>query len=580
MFVGPARGITQIPPAVDVRDFRPSLLSSYVDARGRVHQLVVRKVGIQPFSLVGASWRGTATPQQIFYARIFQHGFWQTPIRLLVSDEHGPDDSERLALGVRGGTDPLITHDSTGIQVWSISHSTELPPDFRVSLVNSEVTNQDRVRAISPRFETESPYPGTVTSPQGAVVKRPNFVTRAQWGADESWRTSNPQIATTIIAGFIHHTAMKSDYTREEAPAQVRNLYAYFIKTRKYSDIAYNYIVDRFGTVYEGRSGCALSQIQTCDGPSMPAIGGHTAGMNNQTFGIAVMGNFDTTPVDADTSDVLVNSLAQLVAWRIAPYGLNPNTMIRIMSTDTTGLSRYKNGELSKPTPVISGHRDVGLTVCPGRYFYPLMQTIRDKAAQILRPVIRNYSVTPALVNASSNQPVKVSVVIPANANWAISVQDDLTGSLVATVDGQQGTTGPIDYTWDLTDLDGSQVPSGRYSVTISASVNDELIGVKSSGVVVSRPPSQVLGITVSKVKTRTYRVSWQPASSDFVPLLNYKLRVSANKGAVWGPWRTITNASEYQVIGWSRKQSYWIQVLATNSLGSSSVSTYRYWVP
>mgnify|MGYP006270985647 CR=1 FL=1 len=580
ILVAPAQGITQTPPEVSIRDLLPTSGPGYTDERGRLHQLIVNRSPIEPFALVGLSWKGTSVTHHIFYVQVFQYGKWQSAIRLRVNDEHGPDISERVAQRVRGGTDPLIAPHSRGIKVWSISRRNALPLDFRVSLINSDVTSQDQVRAVNPRLGTDSPFPDTVTSPQGAVVKRPTFVTRAEWGADESWRTSEPKIASTLIAGFIHHTATKSDYTREEAPGQIRNLYAYFIKTRKYSDIAYNYIVDRFGTVYEGRSGCPLNQDSNCDGPSKPTIGGHTAGMNNQTFAIAVMGNFDTTPLDADTSNTLVTSVSQLVAWRIAPYGLNPNSMIRILSTDTTGLSRYKNGELSKPTPLISAHRDVGLTVCPGRYFYPLMQTVRDKSAEILRPVIRNFSVTPSLANAVLNQSVKVSGIIPAGANWSIAVQDDLTGLLVANVDGLQGTTGPIDYTWDLTDLDGIQVPSGRYSLTITASINDELIGVKSSGVVVSRPPSQVTGISVKKVKAAHYRIVWAPASSDYVPLRGYKLRVSANRGGVWGPWRLISNVSEYQAIGWSRKKSYWIQLVATNALGDSSPSTYRYWVP
>ncbi len=80
------------------------------------------------------------------------------------------------------------------------------------------------------------------------------IVTRAQWGADESLRRGSPSYATVKMA-FVHHTDTGNDYTAADAPAIVRAIYAYHTQTLGWSDIGYDFLIDRFGTIYEGRYG-------------------------------------------------------------------------------------------------------------------------------------------------------------------------------------------------------------------------------------------------------------------------------------------------------------------------------------
>jgi hypothetical protein len=53
----------------------------------------------------------------------------------------------------------------------------------------------------------------------------------------------------------IHHTASTNDYAAEDVPRLLRGFYAYHVKSQGWSDIGYNFLVDRFGTVWEGRAG-------------------------------------------------------------------------------------------------------------------------------------------------------------------------------------------------------------------------------------------------------------------------------------------------------------------------------------
>jgi uncharacterized protein with LGFP repeats len=84
---------------------------------------------------------------------------------------------------------------------------------------------------------------------------RPVIRSRAEWGADESLRTEAPSYSRTLEAVTVHHTAGSNDYTEARCPAVLRGIYAFHVKSRGWSDIGYNVLVDRFGTAWEGRAG-------------------------------------------------------------------------------------------------------------------------------------------------------------------------------------------------------------------------------------------------------------------------------------------------------------------------------------
>ncbi|MEZ5096961.1 MAG: hypothetical protein R2731_13160 [Nocardioides sp.] len=64
-----------------------------------------------------------------------------------------------------------------------------------------------------------------------------------------------PRYNRTIQQVHIHHTATGSDYKRGEVPKLLRAIYRYHTKTLKWSDIGYNFVVDRFGRAWVGRAG-------------------------------------------------------------------------------------------------------------------------------------------------------------------------------------------------------------------------------------------------------------------------------------------------------------------------------------
>ena len=199
----------------------------------------------------------------------------------------------------------------------------------------------------------------------------PSIVTRAGWNADESIRQSPPQYAATLGFAVIHHTAGANAYTQEEAPAVVRAIELYHVKGNGWNDIGYNFLVDRFGTVYEGRYG----------GVDRNVVGAHALGFNRGSVGIAVLGTYIDAPPPPG-GDRRARPSA-----RVAPRPGPRRPCSPSVSVVSGGSERYPAG-----TPVVlravSGHSDTGLTACPGRPLYARLAALRPKAQSIGLPKI------------------------------------------------------------------------------------------------------------------------------------------------------------------------------------------------
>jgi hypothetical protein len=182
-----------------------------------------------------------------------------------------------------------------------------------------------------------------------AAPSRPNIITRAQWGADESW-AGDPSYASNVDMGVVHHTATSNNYS--DARAVIRSMYRYHTQSLGWKDLGYNIVIDRAGNVYEGRKG----------GLDRGVIGAHASGFNTGSFGVSVIGNYEA----ANPTQASMRALENVIAWQSSVYGIHPE------GTTTRGGTRYST---------IVGHRQVGQTACPGRIMNHL-QSIRAGAAQ------------------------------------------------------------------------------------------------------------------------------------------------------------------------------------------------------
>ena len=614
LFAGPpAQGATKYTPPVSVveLDIAPEPTISGLTV-GKRTTILLSAQSVKPFTLVGLTWVGAVSIGTEFKVRVRESGVWSDYFKLEYGEYQGVGKDGRESIATRVGSDPLLTGTADGVEVVMLNTSGIAPAQMKVTMINSSVTKQDEVLAdnvsegntfakssatksavtqnaffetknfqtqkigvtTADTFNQNQSFEGSVVSPQGALVLRPRIVSRAEWGADETWRDPVPRIGTTLLAGIVHHTASTNSYTPEEAPAQMRNLYAYFTKSLNYADMGYNFLVDKYGTIYEGRSGCTYGATN-CDSPTMPVQGAHTAGLNENTFGVSAIGNYDV--LAPENPAAMVESISSLMAWKLAPYGLDPNANAYILSTDTSGSSKYSAGQTAI-TQVISGHRDVGRTVCPGRYLYPYLTDIRARVTALLVPEVRNLNVTPTLLNIAAISPVSVNAIIPAEATWNVEVKNADSGAVVRASTGTQITSGPMEYSWNLKDTSGAVVPIGRYEITLNASVGGTALAPASNVVAIASVPQAVSSVAFTRTSSTSTKISWASDSRSSYPVSSNSYRTSSDSGATWSGW-TSTVSSQF-TSSWSLGKTYLVEIKSLNAIGESQVVQASHVVP
>lgn len=420
--------------------------------------LATRNADTKPFTLVGVTATEPFAEGTRVLVRVQEDSGWSSWTPLEISMDQ-PDGAE--AENILYGTQPLLTNSATGVEV-------------RIDTPDGvEVTEPSMVLLDSPTISTDSAIPepdldstnsGPISTVAASTVSAPMpaIISRSEWGADESLRRSGPKFAPTIKAAFIHHTASKSNYTPEEAPSQMRNLYTYFTKGLKYSDMAYNFIVDRFGRLYEGRGG----------GMDKAVVGGHTAGFNDQTFAISALGNFQTFKPNDPEMVAMVDSVSSLLAWKLSMNHRDPNGQTTLVSDSGAGTSKYKPGQTATAL-VVGGHGDIGSTSCPGKYLEAQLPAIRAAAGAKMGASMINPAAAPA--NWGEAQPVRIAAITNAPLQWNLSVRSQC-GDVVRTLSGGQGEPGALGIDWDKNNDAGQPVPPGTYTVTMNSTGNGEVL--------------------------------------------------------------------------------------------------------
>ena len=386
----------------------------------------------KPASLVAVTADGAFAEGTSVQVRVKEKSGWSRWATLELDPDHGPDPGSSEARAAREGTDPLMTRNATRAQVRIDTPSGTLPKGTELTLVNAPTAASD---ASTSRVSAQ------------AAVGQPPIVTRAQWGANESWRSRAPLYTDNVRAGFIHHTASTSNYSPAQAASQVRAIYAYHTKSLKHSDIDYNFVVDRFGRLYEGRAG----------GMDQAVLGGHTAGFNEHTFAVVALGNFDTfSPAEADMA-AMKDSIARLFAWKLGLSGVNPGATVDLVSAGYWKKTRYPRGSIAHISAV-SSHQTVNLTRCPGKYLQAQLPSIRVLAAGYSDVVISAPS--PAGQTITSGQRPDFTVTSDANraVTWTADILSPCSDTPVRTYTGTTAGPGPIAVTWDLKDSAGAPV--------------------------------------------------------------------------------------------------------------------------
>ncbi|MCZ3387725.1 MAG: N-acetylmuramoyl-L-alanine amidase [Actinomycetia bacterium] len=405
--------------------------------------VVTEPLDTDSYRMMGVTWKGAAPSEDgavVVTARTRTDGRWTDWFELHTMVDGGTEVSPNG----RFATVPYWAGDSDGVQIRVDAVGADVPRDVRADLIEPGTSDADA--AIT------EPWSGSTAS---ASTDKPPIVTRAQWGADESLRDKRLENSQTIDVAFVHHTAGSNSYTRSESPAVVRGLYSYYVNTLKYADMGYNFLVDKYGTIYEGRAGSITK----------PVRGAATGGFNTDSMTVVAIGNFEK----ASASDAMIRGIAKVLAYRLSRYHRDPYGTKAL--TAEVGSSRYSEGEKAR-FKVISGHRDAGYTACPGQHLYDRLPAIRKLTAGYMGAGLVEPTMTTANVPMGGDVDVAVHSRVLQQQNWALTVREFCTGDVVRRMSGTASRSTAIETAWRGRDDNGNFAPPGRYRVTLTSTGN------------------------------------------------------------------------------------------------------------
>ncbi|MDN2502346.1 hypothetical protein FHY52_37515, partial [Nocardia nova] len=313
-----------------------------------------------PFSMVALTAKELADTTSLIRAQQAD-GTWGP---WFPADRVDTDRSDHAAAPARSGTEPIYVGETKAVQILT-THKAITPAAGRSDDPAQQAASQLSAVLINPGRGAIDDNLTSVAAPLPGGG--PKVISRAQWGADESLRCEEPTYDDGLGGITVHHTAGRNDYTKAESAGIVRAIYAYHAKTLGWCDIGYNALVDKYGQIFEGRYG----------GLDRPVEGAHAGGFNENTAGVAMMGDFETEP----PSDAQLQATGQFVGWRAKIAGLDPEGHTTMYS-EGTGYTPYAEGA-AVDLPIVFAHRDVGNTTCPGDAAYARMDRIREIAAGV-----------------------------------------------------------------------------------------------------------------------------------------------------------------------------------------------------
>ena len=381
-----------------------------VSAVEREVSLQTRQASVARFNLVGLHWQG---PGDVLFRTRSVAGRWSVWRSAAPEDEDGPDGGrERSRPGWRIGN-PYWTGPSNRLQV----------------------RTQGRVRRVRAHYvwSPVTKLPMRSISATGS----PLILSRLAWGANERIRRGRARYASALRFSLVHHTAGSNTYSRAQSAAIVRGIQRYHVRSNGWDDIGYNFLVDKYGQVFEGRFG----------GIDRNVVGAHAAGFNTGSVGVALLGNYDAGAV----TPAARNALVRLLAWRLDVAHVDP---LSLLNWTSGGNPRFPTG-IPVTLRAVGGHRDTGFTSCPGARLYSELNAIASQVDALGLPKLY----TPRSVGAPGGL-VRITAELTEPLPWSVIVTDQ-GGAAVATGQGEGMT---VDWVWDA-----RNVPAGRYTYSIDA---------------------------------------------------------------------------------------------------------------
>ena len=299
---------------------------------------------------------------------------------------------------------------------------------------------------------------------QVVVADGLSIMPREAWAAG---REPTGPLAPELDVRFllVHHTASSNG---DDPVSVMRSAYSFHTGPEKgWPDVAYNFFIDQFGVVWEGRAGSLAGPVEAS------ATGG------SQGFAqlVCLLGDFTS---QLPTEAALV-SLNRTLAWLAVRHGVStsPGSTTQFVSR---GSNKWPAGA-TVTAATISGHRDMSSTACPGDTFYPyLVANVPTEVTSIIGAV-STATVAPAAttpqppVTASTSTLQSSSSSTSWVASTTVPVPDTSAHDVTATVVSGSSTPSSTPTTEPVTALSSSRVFGTPALVVVAVAAGAALAG-------------------------------------------------------------------------------------------------------
>ncbi|WP_332661753.1 SpoIID/LytB domain-containing protein [Aeromicrobium sp.] len=340
----PGQAAPPEPPAVKVAKTKVPATASDDTGKAGTDKVVAElpKTSTPKFRMIGVTWSAQGLSYGIkVEVRTRTDGAWSAWTLMDYDGDNGEAGNP--------GTDPLWIGKADGVAA-RVTAEVGAPQDVRITTIDPG-SDGDPATASTASNASDTSFDGVARTSTAVdlgdgnptYTPKPAIITRSQWGAAAGTSCDSPLTGDRTRGAVVHHTAGSNSYAKADSMAIVRATQAYHVKGRGWCDIGYNFLVDKYGQIFEGRRGGVDRAVRAAHSGNLT--------VNTYTMGISMMGNYDVTRPTAELKAAMV----KLIGWRL---GTN---FVKAKGT-------YSIGGLTLNR--IAGHRNVVSTACPGRYGY------------------------------------------------------------------------------------------------------------------------------------------------------------------------------------------------------------------